>query len=129
VESDEEYSGRELCFKPTGELYTLLTEGQRQSREPKVCTGLEVETSPNIDGLDHLKFALSETEVLCYPIEGYIKQISKQYSIGDFGFIYSLLNPEGDTAAITFSHDALYLYCRVQDQQEADGLDIEVNDL
>jgi CRISPR-associated endonuclease/helicase Cas3 len=129
VESDEEYSGRELCFKPTGELYTLLTEGQRQSREPKVCTGLEVETLPNIDGLDYLKLALSETEVLCYPIEGHVKEISKQYSIGEFGFIYPLLNPEGDTAAITFSHDALYLYCRVQDQQEADGLDIEVNDL
>jgi CRISPR-associated endonuclease/helicase Cas3 len=90
---------------------------------------LEVETSPDIDGLDQLKINLSETEILCYPIEGHISEISKQYSIGEFGFVYPLLYSEGDTAAIAFSHDALYLHCRVQDQQDDDGLDIELGEL
>lgn len=126
---DGEYTGRELYFKPTGELYSLLSEGQRQSREPKVSTGLEVETSPDIDGLGQLKINLSETELLCYPIEGHVNEISKQYPIGKFGFVYPLLNPEGDPAAIAFSHDALYLYCRVQDQQESDVLNTEVDEL
>jgi len=129
TEDDEGYTGRDLYFKPTGELYSLLSKGQRQSREPKVSTGLEVETSPDVDGLDHLKISLSETEILCYPIEGHVNEISKQYPIGEFGFVYPLLNPEGNSAAIAFSHDALYLYCRVQDQQEANGLDIEVDEL
>jgi CRISPR-associated endonuclease/helicase Cas3 len=129
TEDDEEYTGRDLCFKPTGELYSLLSGGQRQTRKPKVCTGLEVETSPDIDGLDQLKINLSETEILCYPIEGHVSEISKQYSIGEFGFVYPLLYSEGDTAAIAFSHDALYLHCRVQDQQDDDGLDIELGEL
>lgn len=127
--TDEEYSGREISFKPTGRLYSLLSNGVRQTREPEVCSGLEVETSPNIDGLDQLKESLSGKDILCYPIEGHVKEITKQYSIGEFGFVYPLLNPEGDTAAIAFSHDALYLYCRVQDQIESDGLGIEVNDI
>jgi CRISPR-associated endonuclease/helicase Cas3 len=113
-----------VTYKATGKIYTLLSDWPRDTRSPKVCTGLEVETSPSVDGLDILKEYLSEDAILCYPLEGHVSQIRNQYSLGPFRFIYPLLYSEDD-AAIAFSHDALYLHCRVQDRLEAESGDID----
>jgi CRISPR-associated endonuclease/helicase Cas3 len=112
---DEEYPGRLVAYKAVGELYTTLSNQTRDIRTPAAVTGLEVEVDQPIQGLGHLKDALSEQEILCYALEGHVSQIQKMYSLGPFGFIYPLLYPSGD-AAIAFGHDALYLHCRVQDQ-------------
>ncbi len=117
-------TGRSVMYKATGRLYTLLDTHDRHQREPEVCTGLEIETTPSIDGLDLLKEDLSSEEILCYPLEGHVAQIQTQYSLGAFGFIYPMYYTEND-AAIAFSHDALYLYCRVQDRIDAESADIE----
>jgi hypothetical protein len=114
---EEQLTGRLVTYKATGELYSLLSDVSRDIRTPKVCTGLEIETEPSVSGLDLLKGGLSDTEVLCYPLEGHVSQIQNQYSLGPFGFIYPLYYTEGD-AAVAFSHDALYLHCRVQDRIE-----------
>ncbi len=120
----EQSSGRLVTYKATGELYSLLSDVSRDIRTPKVCTGLEIETEPSVSGLDLLKEDLSDTEVLCYPLEGHVSQIQNQYSLGSFGFIYPLYYTEGD-AAVAFSHDALYLHCRVQDRIEAESNTID----
>jgi len=120
----EESTGRLVTYKATGELYSLLNDVSRDIRTPKVCTGLEIETEPSVSGLDLLKKSLSDTEVLCYPLEGHVSQIQNQYSLGPFGFIYPLYYTEGD-AAVAFSHDALYLHCRVQDRIEAESNTID----
>ena len=123
--TDEEKStGRLVTYKATGELYSLLSDVSRDVRTPKVCTGLEIETEPSVSGLDLLKEDLSDTEVLCYPLEGRVSQIQNQYSIGPFGFIYRLYYTKSD-ATVAFSHDALYLHCRVQDRIEAESNTIE----
>lgn len=120
----EQSTGRLVTYKATGELYSLLSDISRDIRKPKVCTGLEIETEPSVRGLDLLKEDLSDTEVLCYPLEGHVSQIQNQYSLGSFGFIYRLYYTEGD-AAVAFSHDALYLHCRVQDRIEAESNEID----
>ncbi len=120
----EQSIGRLVTYKATGELYSLLSAVSRDIRTPKVCTGLEIETEPSVIGLDLLKEDLSDTEVLCYPVEGHVSQIQNQYSIGSFGFIYPLYYTEGD-AAVAFSHDALYLHCRVQDRIDAESNTID----
>ncbi len=117
-------AGRSVIYKATGELYSLLNDVSRDIRTPKVCTGLEIETEPSVNGLDLLKEDLSDTDVLCYPLEGHVSQIQNQYSLGSFGFIYPLYYTEGD-AAVAFSHDALYLHCRVQDRIEAESNTID----
>ena len=117
---DDDSPGRLVTYKATGKIYSLLSDWSRDTRPPKVCTGLEIETSPSVDGLDILKDDLSEDAILCYPMEGHVSQIQNQYSLGPFRFIYPLLYSEGD-AAIAFSHDALYLHCRVQDRLEAES--------
>jgi CRISPR-associated endonuclease/helicase Cas3 len=121
---EEKSTGRLVTYKATGELYSLLSDVSRDVRTPKVCTGLEIETEPSVSGLDLLKEDLSDTEVLCYPLEGHVSQIQNQYSLGPFGFIYPLYYTKGD-AAVAFSHDALYLYCRVQDRIEAESNTID----
>jgi len=121
---EEQLTGRLVTYKATGELYSLLSDVSRDIRTPKVCTGLEIETEPSVSGLDLLKEGLSDTEVLCYPLEGHVSQIQNQYSLGPFGFIYPLYYTEGD-AAVAFSHDALYLHSRVQDRTEAESNTID----
>jgi CRISPR-associated endonuclease/helicase Cas3 len=121
---EERPTGRQIIYKATGELYTLLSDTSREIRTPKVCTGLEIETDPSVRGLDLLKEELSTDELLCYPLEGHVSQIQNQYSLGAFGFIYPLYYTEGD-AAIAFSHDALYLHCRVQDRKEFESNTID----
>ena len=121
---EQQSTGRKVTYKATGELYTLLSDTSRDIRTPKVCTGLEIETEPSVRGLDLLKEDLSMDEILCYPIEGHVSQIQNQYSLGAFGFIYPLYYTEGD-AAVAFSHDALYLHCRIQDQVEAESNSID----
>lgn len=114
------YSGRQVCYKATGGIYSMLSQQPRSVREPMVATGLEVEVDPSVQGLDYLKDALSEREVLCYALEGTARQIQNMYSLGPFGFIYPLLYSGGSgDAAVAFGHDALYLHCRVQDEIEA----------
>ena len=120
----EQSTGRLVTYKATGELYSLLSDTARDLRKPKVCTGLEIETKPSVSGLDLLKEDLSTDEILCYPLEGHVSQIQNQYSLGAFGFIYPLYYTEGD-AAIAFSHDALYLHCRVQDRVESESNTID----
>ncbi|AUV82904.1 type I-D CRISPR-associated helicase Cas3' [Salinigranum rubrum] len=117
-----EYAGRHVAYKATGQLYTLLSDHPRNSREPKRVTGLEVEVDGHVEGLSHLKDALSEREVLCYALEGNASKIQNLYSLGPFGFIYPLRYSGGD-AAVAFGHDALHLHCRVQDQAEKDAAD------
>lgn len=116
--------GRMVTYKATGEIYSLLSETPRDIRAPKVCTGLEIEVTPSIQGLDLLKDELSNDKILCYPIEGHVSRIRNQYSLGAFSFIYPLLYSEGD-ASVAFSHDALYLHCRVQDLLDAESTDID----
>lgn len=117
---ENEYSGRRVCYKATGGLYSMLSQHPRSVREPMVVTGLEVEVDPPVRGLDYLKDALSEQEVLCYALEGHASQIQKMYSLGPFGFIYPLFySGSNSDAAVAFGHDALYLHCRVQDEVEA----------
>jgi len=113
-------TGRDVTYKATGELYSLLSDTPRDIRSPEVCTGLEVEVTPDINGVDLLKDELSSDKILCYPVEGHVSQIQNQYSLGSFGFIYPLLYSEGD-AAVAFGHDALYLHCRVQDGIQAES--------
>ncbi len=122
--NEEQSTGRSVTYKATGELYSLLSDVSRDIRTPKVCTGLEIETDPSVSGLDLLKEDLSDTDVLCYPLEGHVSQIQNQYSLGPFGFIYPLYYAEGD-AAVAFSHAALYLHCRVQDRIEAESNPID----
>ncbi len=122
--SDEKSTGRQVMYKATGKLYSLLSDTSRDIRTPKVCTGLEIETDPSVRGLDLLKEELAAEEVLCYPVEGHVSQIQNQYSLGAFGFVYRLYYTEGD-AAVAFSHDALYLHCRVQDRIEAESNSID----
>ncbi len=117
-------TGRLVTYKATGELYSLLSNVSRDIRTPKVCTGLEIETEPSVRGLDLLKEDLSETEVLCYPLEGHVSQIRNQYSLDPFKFIYPLYYTESN-AAVAFSHDALYLHCHVQDRIEAESNTID----
>ncbi|WP_254864330.1 type I-D CRISPR-associated helicase Cas3' [Halovivax gelatinilyticus] len=116
----DQTAGRLFTYKATGELYSLLSDCSRDIRTPKVCTGLEVEVTPSVRGVDVLKDELSTDQILCYPVEGHVSQIQNQYSLGSFGFIYPLLYSEGD-AAVAFGHDALYLHCRVQDRIQAES--------
>lgn len=119
--TDEEgYSGRQVAYKATGQLYSMLSDQSRQSRQPASVTGLEVEVDGHVDGMSHLKDALSEQEVLCYALEDHVSKIQNIYSLGPFGFIYPLIYSGGD-AAVAFGHDALHLHCRVQDQAEKDA--------
>lgn len=122
--TDDQPAGRKVTYKATGEIYSLLSDTPRDIRTPEVCTGLEIETSPSVNGLDLLKDDLSNDEILCYPIEGHVSQIQNKYSLGAFGFIYPLLYSEGE-ASIAFSHDALYLHCRVQDRLDAASDEID----
>jgi len=117
---EEEYSGRQVAYKVTGQLYSMLSDQSRQSRQPASVTGLEVEVDGHVDGMIHLKDALSQQEILCYALEGHANKIQNIYSLGPFGFIYPLIYSGGD-AAVAFGHDALYLHCRVQDQVEKDA--------
>ena len=121
-DDDSEYAGRQVAYKATGQLYSMLSNHPRQSREPATVTGLEVEVDQSVQGMSHLKDALSEREVLCYALEGHVGQIQNTYPLGPFGFIYPLLYSCGD-AAVAFGHDALYLHCLVQDQAEKDADD------
>lgn len=121
---DDQSAGRMFTYKATGKIFSLLSDTPRDIRAPKVCTGLEIETSPGVRGLDLLKDDLSNDQILCYPIEGHVSQIQDQYSLGAFGFIYPLLYSEGD-AAIAFSHDALYLHCRIQDSLDSESRNID----
>ncbi|NGM71597.1 type I-D CRISPR-associated helicase Cas3' [Natronolimnobius sp. AArcel1] len=123
IDSDQA-AGRLFTYKATGELYSLLSDHPRDIRTPEVCTGLEVEVTPSVNGVDILKDDLSTDQILCYPLEGHVSQIQNQYSLGSFGFIYPLLYSEGE-AAVAFGHDALYLHCRVQDriQEESSTFD------
>jgi CRISPR-associated endonuclease/helicase Cas3 len=117
--ADDEYLGRQVSYKATGGLYSMLSNHGQTARSPSTVTGLEIEVDAPIRGLGHLKDALSEREVLCYALEGHVAQIQRMYSLGPFGFIYPLMYSGGD-AAVAFGHDALYLHCRVQDQVEKD---------
>lgn len=117
--ADDEYPGRQVSYKATGGLYSMLSNQGQTARSPSTVTGLEIEVDAPIRGLGHLKDALSEREVLCYALEGHVVQIQRMYSLGPFGFIYPLVYSGGD-AAVAFGHDALYLHCRVQDQAEED---------
>jgi CRISPR-associated endonuclease/helicase Cas3 len=126
--SDEsEDTGRQVAYKATGQLYSMLSDHPRQSREPAKVTGLEIEVDHPVRGMSHLKDALSEREVLCYALEGHVTQIQNTYPLGPFGFIYPLIYTGGD-AAVVFGHDALYLHCLVQDRAEK-GVEDELDEV
>jgi len=115
-----QFAGRSISYKATGRVYELLANTPRSNRVPEVCTGLEVETSPRVDGLDLLKDELASEEILCYPLESRASQVRNRYRLGPFAFIYSLIYTEG-AAAIAFNQDALYLHCRVRDRIDAEA--------
>lgn len=113
---DGQLTGRSVSYKATGQIYRLL-DSDPTERTPEVCTGLEIETAPPVNGLDLLKDELAEEELLCYPLESRATEVRNRYRLGPFAFVYPLVYTES-AAAIAFSHDALYLHCQVCDRRE-----------
>ncbi len=123
IPTTEDGYGRSVVFKSTPEVNTWLSEEDRKKgRKPKKVP-LSIDTAKvdderyRIPSLDNLreKMETKKNEILCYVLEESSWDVKGLYELGNFFFLYGLTTPWGE-GCVALGTDALYLHCRVQEE-------------
>lgn len=124
IPTNEDGYGRSVSFKATPSVFKWLKrETNLKSRMPqKVALSVDVEGEGHsrVPSIDHVrsKMETKENEILCYAVEGTSREIKNRYRLGEFFFLYPLSYPDTELC-VALGTDALYLHCRVQEEESA----------
>ena len=123
IPTNEDGYGRSVSFKATSSVFEWLKrETNLKTRTPqKVALSVDVERSDGqsrVPSIDHVrsKMETKENEILCYAVEGTSREIKNRYRLGNFFFLYPLSYPDTELC-VALGTDALYLHCRVQEEE------------
>lgn len=122
IPTNEDGYGRSVSFKATPSVFEWLKrETNLKSRTPqKVALSVDVEAEGHsrVPSINHVrsKMETKENEILCYAVEGTSREIKNRYRLGDFFFLYPLSYPD-TKLCVALGTDALYLHCRVQEEE------------
>jgi len=141
IETTEEGYGRNVYF--TGPvLNSWLNKTKSTGRKPQMKSGLEIGVEPNgtgsrVESITEVNERFrtrgnrddsTKDGILCYPVNGAPKAVQRQYSLGDFFFLYPVRVQCKDLHSLAIGTDALYLHCHVTEQNSqllSDGEDTE----
>jgi CRISPR-associated endonuclease/helicase Cas3 len=122
IPTNEGGYGRSVSFKATPSVFEWLKrETNLTSRTPqKVALSVDVEGDGHsrVPSINHIrsKMETKENEILCYAVEGTSREVKNRYRLGDFFFLYPLSYPDTELC-VALGTDALYLHCRVQEEE------------
>jgi CRISPR-associated endonuclease/helicase Cas3 len=124
IPTNEHGYGRSVSFKATSSVFEWLNrETNLKARTPqKVSLSVDVKPSSDkqnrIPSVDHVrsKMEAKENKILCYAVEGTSQAVKNRYQLGNFFFLYPLSYPD-EEMCVALGTDALYLHCRVQEEE------------
>lgn len=122
IPMNEDGHGRSVSFKPTPSVFKWLKrETNLDSRTPQklaLSVDVEGEGHSRIPSVDYVrsKMETRENAILCCAVEGTSRKIKNRYRLGEFFFLYPLSYPDAELC-VALGTDALYLHCRVQEEE------------